>query len=65
MTATLLSMILRPGDFKPFAGLELVAVPNGVGWATSVVLARLAGAGLPVLARGLGLRWLTTCEKPL
>lgn len=52
LIATLLSVILRPGDFEPFAGLKLVAVPNKIGWAASVVWVGLAGAGLLVLARG-------------
>ncbi len=52
LAATLLSVLVQPGDFEPFAGLTLVAMPNRVGWTTSAVWAGLAGCGLLVLARG-------------
>ncbi len=52
LAAMLLSVVVSPGDFEPFAGLALVAMPNRTGWATSTVWAGLAGAGLLVLARG-------------
>lgn len=52
LAAMLLSVVVPPGSFEPFAGIALVAVPNLVGWATSAVWAGLAGLGLLVLARG-------------
>ena len=48
--ATLLSVVWRPGRYAPFMGLEAVAIPNAVGWCTSVAWGVLAGAGLVVLA---------------
>ena len=50
--ATLLSVVGTPGGYQPFAGLAYVAVPNAVGWVTSLAWAALAGAGLLVLAQG-------------
>ena len=51
--ATLLSAALPSGTFQPFAGMALVAVPNAVGWVTSVVWAVLAGCGQLVLLQDL------------
>ena len=51
--ATLLSIVLLPGEYRAFAGLDYVAVPNAVGWCTSIVWAVLAGAGQLLLLRGL------------
>lgn len=53
--ATLLSLLLRPGTFAPFAGLPFVAMPNLVGWIASLVWASLAALGTLVLLRA-GLR---------
>ncbi len=50
--ATLLSLIVRPGDFvhfEAFTGVEWVVVPNRVGWITSLVWATSAAAGMWVL----------------
>ena len=49
--ATLLSIVLVPGTYRPFAGLDYVAVPNAVGWCTSIVWAVLAAAGQLLLIR--------------
>ena len=49
--ATLLSVVLVPGGYHPFAGIAYVAIPNAVGWVTSLAWAGLAGSGLLVLAR--------------
>ncbi len=51
--ATLLSIVLLPGYYRPFAGLSAVATPNAVGWCTSIVWAVLAGAGQILLLRAL------------
>lgn len=51
--ATLLSIVLVPGEYRPFAGLTYVAVPNAVGWCTSIVWAVLAGGGQLLLLRAL------------
>jgi signal transduction histidine kinase len=51
--ATLLSIVLLPGYYRPFAGLSAVAMPNAVGWYTSVIWAVLAGAGQILLLRAL------------
>ena len=53
LSAMLASVLLVPGRFLPFAGLSLIAVPNRVGWATSLVWAGLAGLGQLVLLRAL------------
>jgi signal transduction histidine kinase len=59
--ATLLSILFVPGHYAPFAGLAYVAVPNALGWCTSIVWAALAGAGQLLLLRALlswtGLAW--------
>jgi signal transduction histidine kinase len=50
--ATLLSWIVRPGEFKDFPafkGIEWVVVPNWAGWTTSMVWAVFAAAGVCVL----------------
>ena len=53
-TATMLmSVVVVPGDYISFAGLDYVAVPNAVGWCTSLVWAALAGAGQVLLLRSL------------
>lgn len=51
--ATLLSLVLLPGYYRPFAGLSAVAMPNAVGWCTSIIWAVLAGAGQILLLRAL------------
>ena len=51
--ATLLSMVLEPGQYRAFAGLTYVAMPNAIGWCTSIVWAGLAGAGQLLLIRAL------------
>lgn len=51
--AMLLSIVLVPGYYRPFAGLSAVAMPNAVGWCTSIVWAVLAGAGQILLLRAL------------
>ncbi len=48
----LLSVVVSPGDFEPFAGLALVAMPNRSGWATSRSGPGWPALGLLVLARG-------------
>jgi signal transduction histidine kinase len=48
---TLLSWVIAPGDYAPFAGMRFVAMPNAVGWLTSIVWALLAAAGQLVLLR--------------
>ncbi len=53
MTATLASVVLPAGGFEPFAGVARVAMPNEVGWGTSIVWATLAAAGQAVLLRAL------------
>lgn len=54
--ATLLSVVLLPGRYQPFAGLQYVAIPNAVGWCTSIAWAVLAAAGQAVLLRAFLLR---------
>ncbi len=49
--ATCASVVLPPGRFVAIPGLALVAVPNGIGWVTSLVWAALAGTGELVLLR--------------
>lgn len=51
--AMLLSVVFVPGTYTPFAGLDYVAIPNAVGWCTSLVWAALAGAGQLLLLRSL------------
>jgi signal transduction histidine kinase len=53
IAATMLSIVLPPGGYEPFAGLSFVAVPNTVGWITSIVWAVVAAAGQLVLLRAL------------
>ena len=62
--ATFLSVVLAPGTYVPFAGLRYVAVPNAVGWCTSVVWALLAGAGQALLLRAL-LTWRGLARRQL
>ena len=62
--AMLLSVVLAPGRYQPFAGLRYVAIPNGVGWCTSVVWAALAGAGQILLLRALT-RWTGLARRQL
>ncbi len=62
--ATLLSMVFVSGRYEPFAGLRYVAVPNAVGWVTSLVWAALAGTGQLVLLRAL-LRWKGLARRQL
>jgi signal transduction histidine kinase len=61
IAAMALSILLVPGRYESFAGLDHVAVPNAVGWCTSLVWAGLAGAGQVLLLRALmtwkGLAW--------
>jgi len=55
----LLGVLVRPGEYEPFAGLRWVAMPNWVGWTSSVAWGVLALAGQVVLARAwLGARGL-------
>ena len=51
--ATVLSIVWVPGRYAPFAGMPFVAIPNGVGWTTSIVWAAVAAAGQFVLLRAL------------
>jgi signal transduction histidine kinase len=53
-TATLLSLLQSPGGYIPFAGMDFVAVPNGIGWITSIAWAVLAAMGQAVLLRAGG-----------
>jgi signal transduction histidine kinase len=53
LAATLLSIATPPGDFKPFAGVALMAMPNATGWVTSLVWAVLAAGGQALLLRAL------------
>jgi signal transduction histidine kinase len=53
VAATALSIVLVPGTYQPFAGLSFVAIPNTVGWITSMAWAIVAGAGQLVLLRAL------------
>lgn len=53
LMATLASVVLPAGGFEPFAGVSRVAMPNEVGWGTSIVWAALAAAGQAVLLRAL------------
>ena len=62
--AMLLSIVLVPGGYRPFAGLRYVATPNAVGWCTSVVWAGLAGAGQLLLLRAL-LTWRGLARRQL
>lgn len=50
--ATVLAWLVRPADFvhfPAFTGVDLVAVPNWVGWTSSTVWGLLAAAGVLVL----------------
>ncbi len=49
LAATLASVMLPPGRFVAMPGLSLVAVPNRIGWVTSLVWGGLAGTGEMVL----------------
>jgi signal transduction histidine kinase len=49
--ATLLSLIIPPGGFAPFAGIDYVAQPNAVGWIASIGWVALAMAGMLILLR--------------
>ena len=49
--AAALAILLRPGEYIPYAGLQYVAVPNAIGWAAGVVWGALAAAGHLVLVR--------------
>lgn len=51
--ATALSIVWVPGRYAPFAGMAFVAMPNQVGWITSIVWAAIAAAGQFVLLRAL------------
>ena len=51
LAATCASVVLPPGHFVAIPGVSLVAVPNRVGWVTSLVWAALAGTGELVLLR--------------
>ena len=62
--ATLLSVVLPPGRYAPFAGLRYVAVPNAVGWCTSLAWGVLAGAGQVLLLRAL-LAWTGLARRQL
>ncbi len=62
--AMLLSVVLLPGEYRPFAGLRFVAVPNAVGWCTSIVWVVLAGTGQLVLLRAL-LGWTGLARRQL
>jgi signal transduction histidine kinase len=55
--ATLLALAVPPGSFGPYGGVGLVAMPNAVGWAASLVWGGLAALGTLVL---LGGAWRTT-----
>jgi signal transduction histidine kinase len=56
IAAMLLSMVVQPGAYEPFAGMDYVAIPNRTGWITSFVWALLAAAGMVVLLRALRVR---------
>ena len=58
--ALLAGVLIRPGDYEPFAGLQYVVVPNAVGWASSIVWGVLALAGHAVFTR----TWLRTRGLP-
>ncbi len=58
--AMLLAVLIRPGEYEPFAGLRWVAMPNWVGWTASTVWGGLAAAGQVVLAR----TWLRSGGLP-
>ena len=50
-TATLASVVLVPGRFVAVPGLSVIAMPNALGWANSIVWGVLAGVGQLVLLR--------------
>ena len=50
-TALLGGVLIRPGDYEPYAGLQYVVVPNAVGWASSIVWGVLALVGHAVFTR--------------
>ncbi|WP_207553713.1 hypothetical protein, partial [Teichococcus deserti] len=50
--AMLLSLIVPPGSFGPYAGIRFIAMPNAVGWAASLVWGGLAIAGSAILLHG-------------
>ena len=54
--AMMLSIVMVPGYYRPFAGLAYVAMPNAVGWCTSIAWAALAGAGQILLVRAFLMR---------
>ena len=62
--AMMLSIVLVPGYYRPFAGLTYVAMPNAVGWCTSIAWAALAGAGQILLLRGF-LTWTGLARRQL
>ncbi len=45
----LLALVVNPGDWKPFADIDFVAIPNAVGWATSIVWGALSALGIAML----------------
>ncbi|HSW06713.1 sensor histidine kinase [Aquabacterium sp.] len=47
--AMLLSVIVSPGHFQPFAGITWVPMPNWAGWITSLTWGAVAGSGMLVL----------------
>lgn len=49
--AMLLALIIPPGGFAPFAGIDFVAWPNTVGWIAGIVWVALAASGMLVLLR--------------
>ena len=46
---TLCALILRPGDFEPWLGLDYFFMPSAAGWAVGAVWAALAVAGHGVM----------------
>ncbi len=44
-----LSMVMSPGDWRPFADIDYVAIPNTIGWFTSCVWGAFSALGIGLL----------------
>ncbi len=47
--STLVALVVSPGEWKPFADIAFVAIPNAVGWGASLVWGALSALGIGML----------------
>ena len=53
VVSALVSVVITPGDWRPFADIDYVAIPNAVGWVTSIIWGVFSVLGIVLLLRNM------------